>query len=232
MKKPRFLFPPHPAPSVKITPEMLDEYDAQGAWIAQRKFNGAHCVIWLYKDEVQIWNRRGEPFGLYRMTEGMKKCLLYGLNRNHDKEYVLDGELLHHKAKIESTGKQAVENAIVLFDVLYAGKYLTNLTTLQRLDILHELAPHVGHELPKKRALRVSNYEESQLWLAETFYNDFSYRFWEMYEYDDKDRDLYPEIEGLMLKVKDAKNTNIGVRPNDVLWLLRCRKPKEKMYPF
>lgn len=229
--KPKFLFPAHPSPNMKITPQMLDSHEAKGAWIAQRKFNGAHCVIWIFQDQVQMWNRQGEPFGTYQMTEGMKKNLLYGLDRDYDTEYVLNGELLHNKAKLATSGRQAVENVVVLFDVLYAGKYLTNMTTLERMDLLSEIA--LASELePKKRALKVCENFESQLWLAETFYDDFSYRFWELYEHNDNGDDLYPEIEGLMLKMKDAKNTSIGNKPNDVLWMIRCRKTKEKMYQF
>jgi hypothetical protein len=153
------------------------------------------------------------------------------LNRDYDTEYVLDGELLHTKAKYKATGKQAAQNVIVLFDILYAGKYLTIPTNMERLAMLQEVAPPVEME-PKKRALLVAKEGESQVWLAETFHDDFSYRYWEMYDFDQYGNDKYPEIEGLMLKQKDAKNTSIGTRPNDVSWMLRCRKTKEKMYQF
>lgn len=228
---PKFIFPPHPLPNAKITAEMLQQHDDQGAWIAQRKFNGAHSVIWLYQDQVQMWNRRGDPFSTYQITEGMKNCLLYGIERDYDTEYVLNGELLHNKAKLQKTGKQAVENVIVLFDLLFMNKYLTHLTTLERLDLLHKIAPSKGLE-PKKRALFVAEKQESQIWIAETFHNDFSYRFWEMFDFTENDEDNYPEIEGLMLKLKNAKNTSVGSKPNDVNWMLRCRKTKGKMYQF
>lgn len=228
---PRFLFPPHPAKNLKITPDMLTSYERQKAWVAQRKFNGTHVVIWLYQDQVAMWNRRGQPLAQYQMTPKMEKMLLTCFNRNHDTEYVLDGELLHTKAKLQTTNKQAVDNTVVLFDILYAGKFLSNLTTLERLEVLNAFAPNQGLE-PKKRALFVSSYDESQIWLAETFHDDFSYRFWEFYDYDTNGNDRHPELEGLVLKNKLAKNTSVGNRPNDVLWMLRCRKTKEKMYQF
>jgi len=231
MKNPRFIFPPHPSPGMMITPEMLPQHEAAHAWVAQRKFNGAHCVIWLYRNQFSIWNRRGEPFGTYQVTEGMKRCLLYGLDRDYDTEYVLDGELLHNKAKIKTTGKQAQENTIVLFDVLFAGKHLTQLTTMGRLDLLYKLAPPSELET-KGRAWRVDDCDESKLWVAETFHDEFNYHFWEMYEFNDRGEDQYPEIEGLVLKLKDAKNTSVGNRPNDVTWMVRCRKTKEKIYQF
>lgn len=230
-RNPRFLFPPHPAPNLKIPPEMLTQHEKQGVWLAQRKFNGAHCIVWIYRNQITIWNRRGEPFGNYQLPNGMKQCFFLGLNRDYDTEYVLDGELLHNKAKIKTTNKQAVENTIVLYDVLYAGKYLPTLTTQERIQLLYEIAP--GKELePKKRAFTVDACEESQLWVAETFYEEFSYRFWETYDYNERDEDQYPEIEGLVLKQKDAKNSSVGIRPNEVTWMLRCRKTKEKMYQF
>lgn len=228
---PRFLYPPHPAKNLKITPEMLNNHERQKAWVAQRKFNGTHVVIWLYQDQVKMWNRRGVPLSQYQITPQMEKMLLTCFSRDHNTEYVLDGELLHTKAKLATTNKQAVDNTIVLFDILYAGRLLTDLTTLGRLDLLSEFAPTQGHEA-KKRALFVSSYDESQIWLAETFHDDFSYRFWEFYEFDTNNNDKYPELEGLVLKNKTAKNTSTGSRPNDVLWMLRCRKTKEKMYQF
>jgi ATP-dependent DNA ligase len=228
---PRFMFPPHPSPSLKITPEMLNFHENQGAWIAQRKFNGAHSVIWIYQDQMEMWNRRGDPFSTYRITDNMKKCFLHNLNRDYNTEYVLNGELLHTKAKSAITNKQAAENVIVLFDILYAGSYLTSMTTLERLAFLETIAPSKGLE-PKKRAFSVCEEGESQLWLAETFHDEFSYHFWEMYEFDKYGNDKYPEIEGLMLKQKEAKNTSLGNRPNDVQWMLRCRKTKTKLYQF
>jgi ATP-dependent DNA ligase len=230
-KAPRFLFPPHPAPNFKITPEMLPQHEAQQVWLAERKFNGSHCIVWVYKNQVALWNRRGEPFGNYQITQGMKNCILYGLDRNYDTEYVLDGELLHNKAKIKTTNKQAAENVIVFYDILYAGKFLTNLTTTERIDLLYKIAPPNGLE-NKGRAFKVDENDESQIWVAEVFYDDFSYHFWEMYDFNDKGEDQYPEIEGLVLKMRSAKNTGIGSRPNDVPWMIRCRKPKEKMYMF
>lgn len=228
---PRFLFPPHPASNMKITADMLDYHERQGAWIAQRKFNGSHAVIWVYQNQLEMWNRRGDPFTTYRTTEGMRKCFLHSLNRDYDTEYVFAGELLHTKAKLQTTQRQAAENVIVLFDLLYAGKYLTSLTTMERLELLHKIASPIGLE-PKKRAHKICQEDESQIWLAETFTEEFSYRFWELYDFTESGLDKYPEIEGLMLKQKDAKNTNLGTRPNDVTWMLRCRKTKEKMYQF
>lgn len=223
----RFLFPPHPQKGLKTTPQALHYYEK--LWVAQRKFNGSHAIIWIHKDQVEIRNRLGEPFSNYRMTNGMRNCFLHCLNRDYDKEYVLDGEVLHTKAKLHHKQRQAAENTIVLFDVLYAGKYLTTLTTLERIALLTSIAPPEQPE-PKKRAQLVCTEEESQIWLAETFTEEFSYRFWEFYEYDDNGNDLYPEIEGLILKKKDAKNTGLGTKPNEADWLIRCRKTKEKMY--
>ncbi len=230
-KTPRFLFPAHPAPNIKITPEMLPQHEAHGAWVAQRKFNGTHVVVWVHQNNVGIWNRKGEPLSTYQLTEEMRRCLLYGLDRDYDTEYVLDGELLHTKAKLKTTQRQAVENTIVFYDVLYAGRNLTTLTTLERLDLLYKIAPPDELET-KGRAFKVETCGESHIWVAETFYDEFSYHFWEMYEYNDRGEDLYPEIEGLVLKQKNSKNTSIGTRPNDVTWMVRCRKTKENMYQF
>lgn len=230
---PRFILPPHPPTANKCKREDLDYYESQGLWVAQRKFNGTHVVIWVYRDSVSLWDRRGSHLTLYKLTESMKGCLC-NLNLN-GKETVFAGELLHTKAKRKDTDKQAAENTIVLFDVLFHENHLIKINQDERLNLLEELCGNPKELEPggffgaTKRALIVNQQNESNLWLAERFYDEFSYHFDECME-EDKGIDKYPEIEGLILRLKNSKLHSNPKR--DVEWIIRCRKPKNKIYDF
>lgn len=240
-KKPRFVLPPHPNPHMRIKRENLPTYERMGKYVAQRKFNGTHMVLWLYRDQVAIWERRGKVPTYYKMGPGMRECLL-NLTRDPERETVLVGEALHTKAKSKITGQQEALNTICLFDILmHDGEFLTTIDQVGRLDLLARICgnPNVL-EPPKfpgatRRALVVERRKEATLWLAEVFADDFQYHYDECCtdQFDKHGRDLYEEIEGLVLRLKESR-LKIGPHGGigDVDWLVRCRKEKPRMYKF
>jgi hypothetical protein len=227
--KPRLLYPQHPKSGILLAPQQLDDYDAQGGWLAQLKYQGSNSVLWVYNDEFMLWNRQGEPFTTYLAKDGMRKCI-QSLSLEPNTEYVFNGELLHSKAKNKTTGKQAATDTIVLFDVLFIGKYLHKETIEQRIEILKRLCGNPQVVDKDNQGFIVAMEEESQIWMAETFENDFNYHFWKFVEEDAQGNDRYPLIEGLMLKRKGSTNVGFGLKPIDVTWMTRCRKRKDKTY--
>jgi len=147
-------------------------------------------------------------------------------------EVVLDGELMHTKAKSKITNTQALDNTIVLYDLLYLGRSLLTEGFEERYNLLSKICDNPKEMEPKKRGLVVQKVDESQLWLAETFHNDFLYRFYEMYEFDKYQRDKFPEIEGLVCKRAKQSRLRLGNFQYDVNWMMRVRKTKEKVYLF
>jgi hypothetical protein len=239
-KKPRFILPPHPNAHMRIRRNDLPMYEGMNKYVAQRKFNGTHVVIWIYKNEVSLWDRRGIPLTLYKLSNDMKQCLL-SLVRDSEKEMVVVGELLHTKAKSKVTGQQEATDTIVLFDVLmHNDNYQTISNQVDRLNLLAAICNYPTKlEGPKfagatSRALIVKEQGTAHLWLAEVFTHEFQYHFDECCtdQFTKEGHDKYSEIEGLILRQKDTrlsiKNTGIG----DVDWLIRCRKRKEKVYTF
>ena len=79
------------------------------------------------------------------------------------------------------------------------------------------------------RAFLAKQEGESNSWLAERFYDEFFYHFDECMD-EEKGVDKYPEIEGLILRLKNSKLHSNPKR--DVEWIMRCRKPKNKVYDF
>jgi hypothetical protein len=227
---PRYLYPQHPASGILIASQQLDDYEAQGKWLAQLKFQGSNCVVWYCNGNIAFWNRRKQPMTSFRpKDDGMLHCFR-NLNLQVDTEYVFVGELLHTKVKSKITNKQVVDNTIVLFDILFVNKYLYKETVEERLAILTDICRDPQTYAKEKMALKVNEYKGSQLWLAETFYEEFAYNFWKYVDEDDRGNDRYPLIEGLMLKLKDSTNVGFGTKPIDVNWMVRCRKKKEKTY--
>jgi ATP-dependent DNA ligase len=226
-----FLFPPHPHKSMKIPHGDVAKYEAMGGWVAQRKFNGAHFVGHIHLGTLTCWNRQGQPFSTYKLTPSMSECFA-DLKVDPNTEYVFNGELLHTKAKSKITNEQAAANTIVLFDLLYAGRSLLMETFPQRYTMLTELCGSPTVLEPKKRAIEVGLVDESKLWLAEVFESDFEYRWYELYDFDEQGLDLYPEIEGLVLKRVMGSRLDIGNKAYDVNWMMRVRKEKTKTYQW
>lgn len=235
MQEPRFILPPHPGQAQRIRREDLPIYENMNRFVAQRKFNGTHVVIWICQDQVVLWDRRGIPLTLYQLTPSQRINLL-SLKRDKDKELVLAGECLHTKAKSKITGQQVATDTIVLFDILYYDKHLTGHNQVERLDFLSSICGDPVEQEPgnfpgsTSRALVVKTTENAHLWLAEVFYEEFSYHFDECFDEDKEGRDKYPEIEGLMLRVRNSRLA-AGTK-GDVEWLIRCRKAKDKTYMF
>ena len=164
---------------------------------------------------VECWERHGEPHRQWELNASVKDQIL-GLNYVHN-EYWLDGELLHNK-----TTDPHYKNRIVLYDVLFAGKYLyKGPTTEQRQELLFDLC-HKPAEREAKHGIALVATEN--IWLAETF--PAIEMCSEYQRHIDTD-----EIEGIVLKKRTAKIDNLGKKEYDVSWQVRCRK-EHKNYSF
>jgi len=224
MDVPTYIFPPYPSPKSKIHPSDLSDLEATKLWIAQRKFNGSRVGVRIYREQVDIHDRHGGTLVSIPLTDSMKECIL-SLNVDPDVCYWLDGEFLDKKAKLASTQKQAAEDTIAFYDILYMGRHLNQEDQITRLDLLAEVCHHPTQLEPKKRALQVVTQGSSHIWLAENFYDDFEYHFYEFYEYNQNGLDMYPEIEGLVLRNKKFLLRNLGAKKYSLNGeVLRCRK--------
>jgi ATP-dependent DNA ligase len=205
------MFPPRPSTSIKA--EHIGDYPG---WLAQRKFNGTRTTVFIDPaGDVHLRNRQREEHRAYKVTDEMiESCRALPLERGA--WHVLDGELLHSKTK-------AIKDRVVLFDLLvHDSKYLLGTTYRDRLDLLDyslgepdEYEDESGHQL----AFRVNG----NLWLAETFTDEFERHFRELLALD--------EIEGLVLKDPGGKLTAGVTEKNNEGWQIRVRK-EHKNYAF
>ncbi len=111
----------------------------------------------------------------------------------------LDGELL--------------KNRVVLYDILqYDGEYLIGITQEERLNLLDSLCVCTKGDT----ALQVTD----NIWLAEHWDSDFEARFEDFLDLD--------SIEGLVLRKKKSKFSDLGFRACETEDQIRCRKGNRK----
>lgn len=209
----RPFFPPRPGLTVYWP--FLSRYSDE-MWLAQRKFKGQRNLVYIHKKKVVLWSRHPEndfQHKNYTLSDNLRKSILQ-LDIPSDIEVVLDSELLHAKTK-------GCKDTIVLFDLLWFGKYLSDWKQEERLQKLSQMCGHPQKHEPGQRALQVCG----TLWLAEVFQTNFLQEFKAV-----KDS---PEIEGLVLRRRGSRlrdgNLSMGKRRHEVPWMARVRK-SEKGY--
>lgn len=202
------IFPPRP--KSKITPANLPVYESSGKWCVQRKFNGQRTIIHVSEDRtISIFGRECEEHGNFIPTQNLI-TQLQQLDYQPGKSYWLDGELLHAK-----TTTPEYKNKIILFDVLQEGNYFFQRTTLlERYDVLKRICRNPLTLEPKNG---IALFVTPNVWMAETFFDNFSQHFHEKKHLD--------EIEGLVVKKRDSVLDSTGHRYYESTWLIRCRKP-------
>lgn len=206
----RILCPPRPRGKLDPLRE-LNKFDKSGNWLAQRKFNGIRTLIWVGPDgDMRLYDRYLKSH-VFDLTSQRASSILDSLNLEEGKEYWLDGEHLHAKTT-------SVKDTFVLYDVLWAGKFLFGKTQVERLDLLSDLCGNPQFLEPGDRALEVG----PGLWMADVFYSNFMDRY---KEYLDEDW-----CEGLVLRKKKSKlDTPCRSVDEEVTWQKRCRK-SSKLY--
>lgn len=202
----RYVYPPRP--KGKMHPRDLEREERRRVWLAQYKFKGSRTLVHLEANgQVQFYNRHGEIHKRFKPSQELVQEFR-SLNLQPNVDYVLDGELLDHFTK-------HIKGTIVLFDVLWAGRYLLGCEQQKRLQILREICGSPSILEPEGRAFEVSPH----IWMAETFDRDFANRFsWAA---------ARPELEGLVLRKRDAKLDNMGHAEYETAHQLRCRRPEK-----
>lgn len=204
----RILCPPRPKGKLDPLHE-LNRFEQTGKWIAQRKFNGIRTLLWVGPNgEIKLYDRYLRP-NKYNLTLHQASSILNGLNVEQGKEYWFDGEHLHAKTR-------SIKDTLVLFDVLWAGRFLFGTTQIERLNLLSYLCGNPTQLESGGRALSV----EKGLWLAEIFEQNFLALYKESFETD--------WCEGLVLRKRLAKlDTPCSKINEEVRWQKRARKPSK-----
>ena len=204
----RIIFPPRP--KSKIPPNFLHHFENDPEYVSQLKFNGQRNLVYVSCDrDVKFFGRHGSAHKNYLLLPHIAKEF-QNLRLEDGKDYWFDSELLDKK-----TRNTNYKNRIILFDVLHIGKFLFGKPTLKnRTTLLWDICKNPQELEPTHGiALRVSEH----IWLAKTFYTEFTKIFQQFIQYD--------EIEGLVIKKINSVLNNLGRQEHEVTWQIRCRKP-------
>jgi ATP-dependent DNA ligase len=210
-----YLFPPRPEHTTH--PNQLGKYD-NDKYIAQPKYNGSCCNVFISEHEVVVMNRhKGKISSDYSKIDF--KSLLRGKGW-----MVLSGEFLN-KNKNGESGKP-FNLKFVIWDILvYNSEYLIGSTFESRVKLLDQLYPcvkmRVGDDFENFKHICFTNSEN--VYRAPNYYTNFELLF-----HDLAKTDLY---EGVVLKRRDGKLAYVLTEKNNHNWQIKARKPT-KNYDF
>jgi len=204
----RILCPPRPRGKLDPLHE-LSRFDQSGKWLAQRKFNGIRTLLWVGPNgEIKLYDRYLKPHN-YSLTSRQSSLILNNLNVEQGQEYWFDGEHLHAKTR-------SIKDTLVLFDVLWAGRFLFGMTQIDRLNLLASLCGNPTRLEPGGRAIEAGK----GLWMAEIFDTNFMTHYQEALDSD--------WCEGLVLRQRLSKlDTPCRKINEEVRWQKRARKPSK-----
>lgn len=205
----KYVYPPRPVGKTIFSD--LHIFESSGDWIIQRKYNGTRNLIFRdVSGNIRFFNRHGKEHSRFKASESMISTL-NNLAYEDGKAYVFDGELMNKNSDMEPF--------IIIFDILFAGKYLFNRPNqMERLDILRNLCGN-PMTLTDWGFLMAKD-----VYLAHHWEKDF------LAEYQKAIK--ISQIEGLVLRKKSAGLDNFGDREYCTQTQIRCRKQIENGYNF
>lgn len=203
-----YIYPPRP--EVKIPSPAIIKFDDR-SMVAQPKFNGSNCTLYLQAAEFTVGNRHQGTIGNFKL----KAPEILKLHTGSKGFRVVVGEYMN-KSKKDATGK-VWNDKFVIFDILVNdGVHLIGSTYEERLELLHDIY-----------TTRAYNEYVDQItencFLIKTFEGNFTALYNEVVKVD--------MLEGLVLKTKKAKLENGVSERNNQGWQLKARK-STKNYNF
>lgn len=105
----KYFYPERPV-LMNVDQDLMNRLSVDPDWIAEKKYNGKHLVLYYLAGEFQFWGRHGDLLK-YTPDDTMRKAL----SQLQLPDYtVFDGELRDGKVR-------GIRNKIVLFDLLIWG---------------------------------------------------------------------------------------------------------------
>lgn len=107
IKKFKYFYPEKPV-LMTIGQDSFEEMSADPNWVAELKYNGQRCMLWIIDGKVEFWGRHGKKL-VYndnpnpKITEYLSKKFPKGV-------FLFDSELRHNKTK-------GVRDKLVIWDV-------------------------------------------------------------------------------------------------------------------
>lgn len=197
----QYIYPPRPENNIPSSD--LDFWDKTNSLIAQPKFNGSNCLLFLRGKDMVVMNRHNDRMSNFNIPSNELLNLSQG-----DKWTIFNGELMNKSKKDQNN--QLFNNKLVLFDLLVDnGDYLIGKSFEYRYNLLKS----------KLNTNKYNNYSDivsENIYLVKSFYNGFEELFNQFTKVD--------MLEGLVLKRKDAKLERGNTAKNNTKSQIKCRK--------
>lgn len=215
----RYIYPPRA--EVKIPPALLSQYEQQGQFWAQPKYDGSCSLLFVEPGgNWKLYNRHNEQLTL------MDKTIEFAaLNPFPDRHLVLAGEYLNKSKKGENG--LVLNHAFVIWDLLVVDNtYLIDTTFEQRVGYLEEM---YGNSKSAVTTRQFTMFDHLHITGIDKVYRAPIYTgAFEMVYNRLVKTELY---EGLVLKRINAPLTNGSSSANNSHWQLKCRR-QHKNYKF
>lgn len=219
----KYIFPPRA--QTKIKPSRLHNYETSDeTYLAQVKYNGCACVIFLDGQDVRVYNRHGEWIAAANSYHFKNNVDFRGIHSGTG-YMVVCGELMN-KAKKDEHGNKL--EGFIMWDILvYGGEYMIGRTTEQRVSLLEHLFPTTRMRIAPDGTMQ--QYEHLSFTPLQGIYKAPVYtRYFEPLYKDVVRTDAY---EGVVLKKADAQLDFGYNEVNNHQWQFKVRKAT-KNYTF
>lgn len=200
--------------------DQIQAYD-NGEWIAEPKFNGNSCMLFMNGSELHVYDRHGKQFSKQNVPAHEKDGTFQRLYSEtigdglpNGKWMVLVGEYML-KSKLDENGDNW-NNNYVIFDILaYDGHILNKSTFLERHNFLKAL--YGTEPAPGEKSEILYKTPVHGVWLVKAYTENFfsMYDKWSAVDM----------IEGLCLKQANAGLQPLVGEKNNSLSQIKFRKP-------
>jgi hypothetical protein len=197
----QYIYPPRPENN--IPPSDLNFWDKTNSLMAQPKFNGSNCLLFLRGKDMVVMNRHNNRMSNFNIPTN-EVLNLY----QSDKWSIFNGELMNKSKKDENN--QLFNNKLVLFDLLVDnGDYLIGKSFEYRYNLLKSKFNLTDYN-------HYSDMISENIFIVKSFDKGFEYLFTEFTKVD--------MLEGLVLKRKDARLERGNTAKNNTKPQIKCRK--------
>lgn len=196
------LVPPDPENPTDPSSDYLDSLEESGRYIAEQKWNGDNCLVYIHKDGTfRFWNRHKKILKYTATEEVIKELKLW------PKDSVLNAELVHSKTK-------GVKNLLIIHCIMrWEGSYLHGKTWGYSRELLDDCI---------NAGLNQYHVQISKTWQS---------GFFQLFQEADGsviEGIILKDPEG-MLKFSATAPGNKGI---EVPWMLKVRKPSRRIGAF
>jgi len=201
IKKFKYFYPEKPV-LMTVDQELFQDLSDDDDWIAEPKYNGNRCVLWVIDGQVEFWGRHGKKL---KYNDDPDPEIVKEMSTKFPKGvFLFDSELRHNKVK-------GIRDKLVIWDVfIWRDELLNKIQYWSRRAMLE---------------VRIEDMDTTKISLIVQHRTDFKAAF-EKYCNDPTD-----EFEGLVMKNVHGI-LNIGrMSAANSLWMMKVRKPSGR-YKF